>query len=62
MDYIDSNFQKRLDFWPANSPDLSPIEELWAILEEKLSKYKITTLPKLLKILVYLWNRITKIL
>ena len=60
MDYIDANFPKRLDFWPANSPDFSPIEELWAILEEKLSKYKITTLPELSKKLVYLWNRIPK--
>ena len=60
LNYIDSNFQKKLEFWPANSPDLSPIEELWAILEEKLSKYKITTLSELSQKLVFLQNRIPK--
>ena len=28
--------------WPANSPDLNPIENLWAILEEKLKSGKNT--------------------
>ena len=31
-EYINSNFQNKLDFWPPNSPDLSPIENcgrLW---------------------------------
>ena len=60
LKYIDDNFPKKLESWPANSPDLSPIEELWAIVEEKLSKYKINTLPELSKKLVYIWNRIPK--
>jgi len=28
-------------WWPANSPDLSPIETVWAILKQELSKKKI---------------------
>lgn len=26
--------------WPANSPDLSPIEMMWSIIKNKISKYK----------------------
>ena len=58
MDYIDSNFQKKLEFWPPNSLDLSPIEELRAILEEKLNKYQLRTLPELCDKLIHLWNKI----
>ena len=54
MDYIDSNFQKKLEFWPPNSLDLSPIEELRAILEEKLNKYQLRTLPELCDKLIHL--------
>ena len=26
------------EIWPPNSPDLSPIENMWAILKEKVNK------------------------
>ena len=57
-DYISENFTNLLDKWPANSPDLSPIEVLWAILKEKLHERKHKTLDQLKKHLVFLWNRI----
>ena len=37
-------FDKSRINWPPNSPDLSPIENVWAILKEKLSKRKIRNL------------------
>ena len=32
--------------WPSNSPDLSSIEMMWAIIKNKISKYKIDQKPK----------------
>ena len=58
--YIKENFQNSLDLWPADSPDLLPIEELWELLEEKLSKYKFNNLEELSKSLQWLWHRIPK--
>ena len=34
--------------WPGNSPDLSPIENLWAIVREELNKMEPTTSEKTL--------------
>ena len=33
--------------WPGNSPDLSPIENLWAIMKARLRSKDTSTLPKL---------------
>ena len=55
---INLTFNNKLDFWPANSPDLSPIENIWSILKEKLHERKHQTLDDLKKHLIFLWNRI----
>ena len=41
--------------WPPNSPDLSPIENDWAILKEKLSKRKINNLDELRDNILDIW-------
>ena len=46
---INENFKNKLDFWPANSPDLSPIEELWALVQEKIGKYNFESTEELAK-------------
>lgn len=42
--------------WPANSPDLSPIENIWAFIKRRLSQY-----PEEPKNLEELWKRIQDI-
>lgn len=60
MEYIKLNFTNHLEFWPPNSPDLSPIEELWAIVEEKLNSYTFNSLEEMTTKLQWVWNRIPK--
>lgn len=42
--------------WPGNSPDLNPIENLWAIVKKKLKKIKITTKAQLIESLLQIWQ------
>lgn len=44
------------DDWPENSPDLNPIENLWAIVKRKLRKYDTSTIPKLEAALHNMWE------
>ena len=44
---IEILFDKNYIDWPPNSPDMSPIENVWAILKEKLEKRKIKNLDEL---------------
>ena len=39
--------------WPAQSPDLNPIEHLWFLLKRRLAKY-----PKSAKGITELWERV----
>lgn len=41
--------------WPGNSPDLNPIENLWAIVKRKLNNYDCTTKDKLITAVIQIW-------
>ena len=58
--YINANFFNHLEFWPPNSSYLSPIEELWAIVEEKLNNYFFISLESMTRKFLWIWNRIPK--
>ena len=50
---------KMLDKWPANSSDLSPIEQIWAIIKRRLMNRKINKIDELEKAVVDEWNKIS---
>ena len=47
-----------LRHWPPNSPDLSPIETIWSIVQSQLEGRVIKNLEDLKKNILYIWNRI----
>ena len=51
---------KTLKFWPPNSPEISPIEEVWAFIMRKLEGITFNDIESLKKQVLYIWNRIPK--
>ncbi|KAG0424891.1 Transposable element Tcb2 transposase, partial [Dictyocoela muelleri] len=44
--------------WPSQSPDLNPIEHLWAILKKRIAIVKVKNLTELKDVIVKEWNNI----
>lgn len=57
-EYFTLNNIKVMD-WPAQSPDLNPIENIWGLLKTRLSVKKIKTLPELKESILEEWNKIS---
>ena len=51
---------KGFDFWPSNSPDLNPIEHVWAMLEKALEqkRHSINNIDELREQLELEWKNI----
>jgi len=45
-------------YWPANSPDLNPIENIWSILKGKVEKHKICSKQQLIDVVHTEWANI----
>ena len=58
MEKIQNEFTNHLESWTPTCPDLSPIEEIWAQIQEKVNERKHTSLDDLKQHVVFLWNRI----
>ena len=57
LEAIEVIFGKNKIWWPANSPDLSPIETVWSILKQELSKRKNTCLDELRNNIIDIWSK-----
>ena len=44
--------------WPPYSPDLSPIEIIWAIMKKRVDKYKPKNIYQLKEIINYVWHKL----
>ena len=51
---------KSLKFWPPNSPEISPIEEVWAFIMRRLEGITFNDIESLKKKVLFIWNRIPK--
>jgi transposase len=57
--YIKEASLKYLDDWPANSPDLNPIENIWGIMEKHIKKMHVVNKPSLEVALKSVWRKLT---
>lgn len=60
MDYFRSNKINLLD-WLGNSPDITPIENVWAVLKQELSKRNVTNKEDLIKNIKDVWKNSEKV-
>ena len=44
--------------WPTKGDDISPIEDLWVILDERLESKKFTTEEGMKKAILKLWDEV----
>jgi hypothetical protein len=48
-----------LEEWTSGSPDLNPIENLWAIVKKRIAEVGPATLPELINVIIAAWNAIS---
>jgi transposase len=59
MDYIEKEAPFYVRGYPALSPDMNIIEDIWSMMNDELNKYKITTMTTLKRYLKKIWKDIS---
>ena len=57
--WMHRNMEKQMFDWPSQSPDLNPIENLFAWLKQRLGRKRFRTLEELKSEVIVLWESIT---
>src|SRR5579871_3936517 len=60
QNWKNENDIKRI-FWLSQSPDLNPMENVWAILKANVSNYKLTSIKNLIKIIKKEWRKLDRV-
>lgn len=58
--YLRNQGVKVLEEWPARSPDLNPIETLWAILQPRVSAGNARNASELTQLIIKEWNAVSQ--
>lgn len=58
MDYL-CTYCSVLPEWPPNSPDMNPIENLWAIMKRRVEELNPTNVNELIEIIIDVWNNVS---
>ena len=58
MDYLEKNGVAVVKGWPAKGDDINPMENLWAILDEKLEEERFDTQESMEKAVRKIWNQV----
>ena len=56
LEFYEKNKIERIE-WPAKSPDLNPIENIWAIVKRKLEKRKVTKQAEIIENIQEIWKK-----
>ncbi|GFV21842.1 putative transposase like protein [Trichonephila clavipes] len=43
-------------YWPGNSPDMNPLENVWELMKREVAKDVITNKTQLLERIIHVWN------
>ena len=44
--------------WPSQSPDLNPMENVWAILKANVADHKVTSVKELISVIKKEWKKL----
>ena len=57
LEFYEKNKIERIE-WPAKSPDLNPIENIWAIVKRELEKRKVTKQAEIIENIQEIWKKL----